>query len=113
MVSKEQFEVEGKPAHDLLDLEMLSEIYRIFSEINRLKNDMADLTTLKIRYAAVVNGLCENTIENSMNGEWLSRKALELGCLIQTSVIAHKKIRELEAELAERYGFLHEYQKTG
>jgi len=90
---------------------MIEDIYNIFSEINRLKIQLADLSALKGQYSSVVNGLCEVTIENSWSGEWMSKKALELGLLIRSSHVAYRKIKVLEAELSEKYGFLHEFQR--
>jgi len=94
-----------------MDLEMIEEIYSIFSEINHLKTQLADLSGLKNQYSNIVNGLCEVTIENSWSGEWMSKKALELGLLIRASHVAYRKIKVLESELAEKYGFLHDYQR--
>jgi len=41
----------------------------------------------------------------------MSKKALELGLLIRSSHVAYRKIKVLEAELSEKYGFLHEFQR--
>ena len=95
-----------------IDLEMIEDIHKKFSEINWLKTQLADLSALKGQYSTVVNGLCGVTIENSWSGEWMSKKDLELGLVIRSSQAAYKKIKALECELAERYGFLFEYQKA-
>ncbi|NLW91344.1 MAG: hypothetical protein GXY34_07060 [Syntrophomonadaceae bacterium] len=104
-LSQEQNEV-------FIDLEMIEDIHRIFMEINRLKKQLADVSSLKGDYSTAVNELYEITIENSWIGEWMSQRALELGASIRASLVAHKKIKELEAELAEKYGFLYEYKKA-
>lgn len=90
---------------------MIEDIYMKFSEINRLKAQLADLSALKGQYSLLVNGLCEVTIENSWSGEWMSKKALDLGLLIRSSQAAYKKIKALESDLAEKYGFLHDFQR--
>ncbi|MGS0765678.1 hypothetical protein [Syntrophomonas curvata] len=95
-----------------IGLEMIEDIHRIFAEINKLKTQLADLSALKGQYSSAVNELYEVTIENSWTGEWISKKALELGLVIRGSLVAHKKIKELEAELADKYGFLYEHKKA-
>jgi len=109
-IARDEIGLQEEPITDFIDLRNLADINRIFSEINQLKAALADLSTLKARYSAVVNGLFEVTIENSWSGEWLSRKAIELGGMIQISQSAYRKIKTLEKELTEKYGFLYEYQ---
>lgn len=95
-----------------IGLEMIEDIHRIFAEINQLKTQLAYLPGLQGQYSSAVNELYEVTIENSWTGEWISKKALKLGFLIQSSLVAHKKIKELEAELADKYGFLYKHKKS-
>lgn len=108
-ITARQIALQPEQTEIYIDLEMIEEIYTIFSEINRLKTQLADLSALKGQYSTVVNGLYEVTIENSWSGEWMSKKALELGLLIRSSQVAHKKIKALELELAKKYGFLHNH----
>ena len=109
-IARNEIGLQEEPNTDFIDLRNLTDINRLFSEINHLKSQLADLSTLKARYSALVNGLFEVTIENSWSGEWLSRKAIELGSMIQKSQGAYRKIKTLEKELTEKYGFLYEYQ---
>ena len=109
-IARSEIGWQEEPTSNFIDLKNLIDINRIFSEINRLKSQLTDLSTLKARYSALVNGLFEVAIENSWSGEWMSRKAIELGNAIETSQFAYKKIKALEKELTEKYGFLYEYQ---
>jgi len=111
-ITAKQLKFQTERPEILIDVETLENIHQIFLEINGLKTQLADLSALKGQYSAAVNELYEVTIENSWTGEWMSKKALELGLLIRASLVAHKKIKELELELAEKYGFLYEYKKT-
>lgn len=109
-ITARQIPLQAEQTEIYIDLEIIEDIYIKFSEINRLKAELNDLSTLKILYAEVVNGLCEVTIENSWFGEWLSKIAIELGSQLRSSQAAYKRIKALEAELAEKYGFLHDYR---
>lgn len=104
----EQIEVQASQIGDFIDLEKVRDINRIFSEINGLKLQLAELATLKGQYAATVNELYEVTIDDSQTGEEISRRALELGIAIQAAQGACREIKKLELELAEKYGFLYE-----
>ncbi len=92
---------------DFIDLEKVRDINRIFSEINHLKAQLTDLPILKGQYAAAVNELYEVTIDDSQDGEQISKRALELGIAIQAAQGVYKEIGKLELELAGKYGFLY------
>lgn len=92
---------------DLIDLEKVRDINRIFSEINRLKSQLAELSDLKAQYAAAVNELYEIMIDDSQGGEEISKRALELGIAIQSAQVICHEIKKLEMELAEKYGFMY------
>lgn len=111
-ITARQILSQPEPTEIYIDLDMIENIHRIFSEINRLKTQLADLLVLKGQYSAAVNELYEVTIENSWTGEWMSKRALELGLVIQASLAANKRIKELELELADNYGFLYDYKKA-
>ncbi len=102
----EQIESQLASIGDYIDLEKVKDIYRIFSKINRLRGQLADLPALQGQYAAAVNELYEITINDSQCGEEISGKALELGMAIQVAQDACKQIKLLELELSEKYGFL-------
>lgn len=105
--SLEQIEVQFAQMADFIDLEKVGDINRIFSQLNQLKAQLADLSALKGQYAATVNELYEVTINDSQVGEQISEKALELGIAIQAAQAACSEIEKLEMELAEKYGFLY------
>lgn len=107
LTSIEQIEVQFDHSADFIDLEKVKDINRIFSELNRLKAQLADLSVLKGLYAAAVNELYEVSINDSEGGEQISNKALELGIAIQAAEDTYKEIKKLELELAEKYGFLY------
>lgn len=92
---------------DLIDLEKIEDINRIFSKINILKSQLAELLILKAQYASAVNELYEITINDSQNGEQISRKALELGIAIKSAQGICQEIKTLEMELAGKYGFIY------
>lgn len=102
----EQYDVQSQIG-DLIDLEKVRDINRIFSKINSLKSQLTELSTLKCQYAATVNELYEVTIDDSQNGEQISRRALELGIAIQSAQGTCQEIEKLEMELAGKYGFLY------
>ena len=102
----EQYDVQSQ-IEDLIDLEKGRDINRIFSKINSLKSQLTELSTLKCQYAATVNELYEVTIDDSQNGEQISRRALELGIAIQSAQGICQEIEKLEMELAGKYGFLY------
>lgn len=103
----EQIEIQFVQMADFIDLEKVRDINRIFSELNQLKTQLADLSAMKSQYAATVNELYEVSIKDSHVGEQLSEKALELGIAILAAQTVCGKIEKLEMELAEKYGFLH------
>ncbi|MGE5397706.1 MAG: hypothetical protein ACM3MK_09275 [Chitinophagales bacterium] len=95
---------------DYIDLSKVSDINRIFSELNRLKAALEDISVLKGHYAEAVNELYEVTVEDSRSGEEISSKALSLGMAIQAVIAAGREIMKLESELEEKYGFLRSTQ---
>ena len=107
LTTTEQNEVQLVQMGDFIDLEKVRDINRIFSEINSLKSQLAEMSTLKGQYAATVNELYEVSIDDSQGGEQISRRALELGIAIQAAQGACKEIEKLELELAEKYGFMY------
>lgn len=90
---------------DLMDLEKVRDINRIFTEINRIKTQLVELPALTARYADAVNALYEISIDDSQGGEELSSRALELGNAIHAAQGAYKEIEKLELQL-ERYGII-------
>lgn len=93
---------------DCIDLEKIEDINQIFSKLNYLKAQLADLSVLQDQYAAAVNELYEININDSQRGEQISQKALELGISIKAAQEISKEIKELESELTEKYGLLYE-----
>lgn len=90
----------------LMNLEAVRDIYRLFSELNRIKAIQAELPLLKNQYGDVVNELMSIEVEDSQRGERLANQALKLGQAIQNAMSASYYIEKLEDELINKYGFL-------
>lgn len=88
-----------------MDLENLKDINRMFTAINHNKTLVAELPTLKQSYAQTVNDLYEIATGDTLAGEKLSRKAIELAAAISATHKAQQEIDALQSELAGKYGF--------
>lgn len=89
---------------DMMDLERVREINRLFTEINKHKDLLKSLPDLKNKYADLVNSIYELSREDSHLGEQLTAQALELGQAIGEALVAPGKITKLEQELTMKYG---------
>jgi len=101
---------------NLMNLEAIRDILRLFREINRLKTMQLELPQLKNQYGDLVNELLSVEVGDSETGEKLALRALEVDEAIQEAMSAHHYIRKLEEELTHKYGFLRSgaaaWQKT-
>lgn len=97
---------------DLMDIERVHDIHRIFKEINDCKSQVAELPELKDQYADTVNEFYDISVDNSQAGEEIAARALALGKQIEEAWKARERITVLEQELVEKYGFLSPEEKA-
>lgn len=91
---------------DLMDIERVRDINRLFTEINQHKALLKNLQNLKDQYADLVNNIYELCREDSQAGAELTARALEFGQAIEDALAAPARIAELEEELTMKHGIL-------
>ena len=90
----------------LMGLDKVFEINKLFAEINRQKMLLVNLPELEDQYQKAVNELYELDLLDSLGGEELSAKAIDLGKRLEEATKAQDMINQLESDLMNRYGFL-------